>query len=438
MSRSVYVAWALWTGSVIRNDIMGNGQININDIIRIGKKLLFFYRKWSRKHQQNQHAQQQQQQPQHYQQQPNNQYQTGSPYPPVVGQANQHSNNAWNQPHQQQQSHGGYGGGGYGAHDGKPTLTTFPFHAPSLHPLLRHTTTYSLSPFANAYRIPNPCLPLALSLLGTRAFSTSLSLSRRGTSNLYDPTSSFPPPTHRRPLLPSLPTDPPPPPRRPPVKLSIFHLLPAFLRPSYKTLLRIDDDLLVHLDDDDQNYDMANAQNASYVDLRNKAIHEGDLMAKCFADSQRAYTAGDGSAAHDLSLQGKEHQRLKEQYNDQAAQWIFNENNKVQPVGSVDLHGLYVQESIEYTERAIENARNQGLSELRVIVGKGNHSPSHVAKLKPAITSLMSRQHLSAHLDPHNNGVLIVQLQQQGGGMRGGDEVVRSVGQKEDGGCMIM
>lgn len=85
-------------------------------------------------------------------------------------------------------------------------------------------------------------------------------------------------------------------------------------------------------------------------------------------------------------MQGKEHQRNKDRYNDQAAAWIFNgalrdvlgsgvpqasnesltiylpggrlfraraENNKVQPQGSIDLHGLYVQEAIEYTEKAI-------------------------------------------------------------------------------------
>jgi DNA-nicking Smr family endonuclease len=186
---------------------------------------------------------------------------------------------------------------------------------------------------------------------------------------------------------------------------------------------------------------MSNAQNAHYVELRNKAIHEGDLMAKSFADSQRAFKSGDGSSAHDLSLQGKEHQRLKDLYNDQAASWIFQENNKIQPRGSIDLHGLYVQESIEFTERCIDESRQQGLQELRVIVGKGNHSPSHVAKLKPAITSLMKRKHLTAYLDPNNQGVLIVQLQQQGNSremITEGDQLVRSIGQKEDGGCVVM
>lgn len=36
------------------------------------------------------------------------------------------------------------------------------------------------------------------------------------------------------------------------------------------------------------------------------------------------------------------------------------ENNKTQPVGSVDLHGLYVQEAIEYTERAIKVSGHPG------------------------------------------------------------------------------
>lgn len=30
------------------------------------------------------------------------------------------------------------------------------------------------------------------------------------------------------------------------------------------------------------------------------------------------------------------------------------ENNKTQPRGTIDLHGLYVQESIEFTEKAIQ------------------------------------------------------------------------------------
>lgn len=70
--------------------------------------------------------------------------------------------------------------------------------------------------------------------------------------------------------------------------LHIFHLVPPWLRPSRNVLHRLvgylDDDgnLVVDVDDDgvEQNADMANAQNAHYVELRNQAIREGDLMVR--------------------------------------------------------------------------------------------------------------------------------------------------------------
>ncbi|KAI5475122.1 S-adenosyl-L-methionine-dependent methyltransferase [Pseudohyphozyma bogoriensis] len=163
---------------------------------------------------------------------------------------------------------------------------------------------------------------------------------------------------------------------------------------------------------------MANAQNPHYLQLRNAAIREGDLMGKAFDESKRAYNGGDGARAKELSNEGHEHQREKERLNDEAALWIYTENNKRQPEGTIDLHGLYVQESIEYTEKAIESARSHSVPTLRVIVGKGNHSANHVAKIKPAIESLMQRQNLSAHLDPKNSGVLVISLQGGGGGSR--------------------
>ncbi|GAA6062328.1 hypothetical protein JCM10212_006578 [Sporobolomyces blumeae] len=544
MFRSIYRLDPLSLGPVDERDhpgraataTMTNGGINVHDLIRIGKKLFTFYRKWQKKQQQKQHQQQQQQQQQQpYSQQPYpppqqqqqfgggghgqpNAWQSQSPYPPVVGQApHGQQQPQQQQPYHPQQQH--YGGGGYGSHDGPATrkkLTSSPPPFPLPHPSLALSTltpprpslptpTFALSPFSNARRIPSTfrrasALPLALVLVPSIALSSvasvafvprlvrSFSSTRPrddDSSNrtprrpeFYDPSLSFPEPSHRRPLLPALPTDstdasprpsssssqptsttspsaPPPTPstrsprssrgpepRPPNLKLSIFDLLPSFLRPSIPTLLRIDDDLLVHFDPElaGQNYDMSNAQNKHYVELRNKAIREGDLMAKCFSDSQAAYQSGNGSAAHDLSIEGKRHQRLKDELNDEAARWIYDENNKVQPRGTIDLHGLYVHESIEFTERAIATARSQGLEELRVIVGKGNHSPAHVAKIKPAITSLMNREHLTARLDPRNQGVLVVQLQRQGGGMRG-EEVARAIDPNEgEGGgtCLVM
>jgi len=119
-----------------------------------------------------------------------------------------------------------------------------------------------------------------------------------------------------------------------------------------------------------------------------------------------------------------------------------------------DLHGLYVQEAIQQTEQAIQRAQQAGLPQLIVITGKGLHSTAHVAKIKPgplrpcsargltsaAIEDLMNKYNLSAHVDPHNPGRLIVNL--RGGGQTSGSRDMGFVDQLDQqapqGSCAIM
>lgn len=83
-----------------------------------------------------------------------------------------------------------------------------------------------------------------------------------------------------------------------------------------------------------------------------------------------------------------------------------------------------------------QDARQSGFPELRIIVGKGNHSPSHVAKIKPAVEDLMARERLTARLDPQNAGVLVVLLQGQGG--KGSREIMGDLERDEGNDCVIM
>lgn len=76
------------------------------------------------------------------------------------------------------------------------------------------------------------------------------------------------------------------------------------------------------------------------------------------------------------------------------------------------------------------------MTELRVIVGRGNHSPSHVAKIKPAIIDLMQREKLTAQLDPHNPGVLIVDLDGRAG--HGSREIIGELERDQNNDCVIM
>ncbi|WVW79636.1 hypothetical protein I302_101605 [Kwoniella bestiolae CBS 10118] len=188
-----------------------------------------------------------------------------------------------------------------------------------------------------------------------------------------------------------------------------------------------------------QNQDQINATNARYTDLRDRARREGDEAHRCFAESQSAYQSGDGARAHELSQQGKSHQRKQDELDDEASAWIFTENNKSSPPDTIDLHGLYVKEAIERVESAITTSQRGGSEELRVIVGKGIHSQGGRAKIKPAVEGLMVKYNLTAHVDPSNTGVLIVDLQGRTGGQRSRDAggLVDEL-DKGDEGCKIM
>ncbi|KAI1796405.1 DUF1771-domain-containing protein [Ganoderma leucocontextum] len=182
-----------------------------------------------------------------------------------------------------------------------------------------------------------------------------------------------------------------------------------------------------------------NQHNEHYVGLRARANAAGDEMARNFEAGHQAYESGDGARAKELSNAGKAAQREMERLNEEAAEWIFRENNTDSKPGEVDLHGLYVKEAIRFTDKSISEARARGDSQIHVIVGKGLHSANHVAKLKPAIEELIQKHGLVAELDEHNSGVLIVSLDGQATGkgrVIGAEELTRGLEKKDE--CIIM
>ncbi|MBW0501163.1 hypothetical protein O181_040878 [Austropuccinia psidii MF-1] len=187
-----------------------------------------------------------------------------------------------------------------------------------------------------------------------------------------------------------------------------------------------------------QNQNQTNSLNPHYVGLRNKALEENRLMKQKFDESKQAYTSRDGARAKVLSNEGKAHQQRRDDLNRQAAEWIFRENNRHSPSDTIDLHGLYVYESISYMEAFISEAsRARKHSILRVIVGKGNHSQNNQARLKPAIEKLVKQHSLAVSLDEQNSGVLIVEL-----GVsherRGIDRRIQDIFSKNRNSCIVM
>lgn len=116
------------------------------------------------------------------------------------------------------------------------------------------------------------------------------------------------------------------------------------------------------------------------------------------------------------------------QYNKQASEFIFRANNATGrvPDDTIDLHGQFVEEAEDILEERIRYARNHGQTHLHVIVGKGNHSPGHIQKIKPRVEQVCQELGLNYRTEP-NEGRIYVNLQggeahppQQGGGGYGG------------------
>jgi DNA-nicking Smr family endonuclease len=62
------------------------------------------------------------------------------------------------------------------------------------------------------------------------------------------------------------------------------------------------------------------------------------------------------------------HGRKMEEYNRQASEFIFRENNAPDrvPPDTIDLHGLYVEEAEDVLEKRIKYAQQQGQPHLHV------------------------------------------------------------------------
>lgn len=118
-----------------------------------------------------------------------------------------------------------------------------------------------------------------------------------------------------------------------------------------------------------------------------------------------------------MSEKSKEHAAKADQYNKQASEFIFRENNAVGKVAddTIDLHGQFVEEAEEILEQRIRYAQQHGQSHLHVIVGKGNHSPDHIQKIKPRVEQICQELGLQYYTE-HNEGRMFVNLQPGGHG----------------------
>ncbi|KAK3116256.1 hypothetical protein LTR53_003560 [Teratosphaeriaceae sp. CCFEE 6253] len=165
------------------------------------------------------------------------------------------------------------------------------------------------------------------------------------------------------------------------------------------------------------NHGPSSSAEAEYDRLRGLARQEQGQHQHFAAQASREYSSGNGGGAHAASEQSKQHAAAADRYNKQASEFIFRENNAVGKVAAdtIDLHGQYVEEAEEIVEQRIRYAQSTGQTHLHVIVGKGNHSPGHVQKIKPKVEAICQELGLQYNTE-HNEGRMYIQLQPGAGG----------------------
>ncbi|KAB5590530.1 Smr domain-containing protein C11H11,03c [Ceratobasidium theobromae] len=130
-----------------------------------------------------------------------------------------------------------------------------------------------------------------------------------------------------------------------------------------------------------------------------------------------AWKAGQKSTAKTLSERGKHFGKQVERYNERAAKEIFDSLNAIyysQPpedaLAKIDLHGLFVNEALVYTENHLERCREERITRTSIITGRGNNSKDGVAKIKPAVEGLLIREGLEGKFHWENEGCVLVEL----------------------------
>lgn len=149
-----------------------------------------------------------------------------------------------------------------------------------------------------------------------------------------------------------------------------------------------------------------------YDRLRDQARLENDKAHQASQRSQEAFHAGDHESSQKYSHESKQHYSKRDDYNRQAADYIFRENNAPGKVDqdSIDLHGLYVEEAERILEQRIRADQSRGQEHLHAIVGKGNHSTGHVQKIKPKVEELCRELGLKYRTE-ENAGRIYINLQ---------------------------
>lgn len=159
---------------------------------------------------------------------------------------------------------------------------------------------------------------------------------------------------------------------------------------------------------------LSGAENPQYVSkgaqkLRDEANDWYKKKAEFGKAAHTAYENKEGAKAHEFKEKKEEAERMMEKKNQQAAEMIFKQRNQGKGDLYMDLHGLFVQEAVDFTEKRLQKVRNSKKgSVLEIVTGAGHHSADHKAHIKPKIIAILRNANLQ--FEEKNAGSLNVHL----------------------------
>lgn len=157
-------------------------------------------------------------------------------------------------------------------------------------------------------------------------------------------------------------------------------------------------------------FDYNHATDEKYIQLRAEAREAMDTYGSLVNSSKRAYREGEHEEAKKLSNESKEFLKRAHKCNEDAANYVFQQNNMDSSQSEIDLHGLLVTEAEWIMKRTIYMAVCDKKLFINVIVGKGLHSRNHVSKLKPAMESVCLEYNIPYFIKHTNTGVMHIEL----------------------------
>ncbi|EIN11397.1 hypothetical protein PUNSTDRAFT_118810 [Punctularia strigosozonata HHB-11173 SS5] len=265
--------------------------------------------------------------------------------------------------------------------------TSFPFHEPA-----REQTPTSIPPERELPEIPGitPPLPLPKSASPAPTSGTPPPASEAGPSSSRW---SQPPPRYQSMALDNVVTDP----------------YSPVLQPLGKDTM----EEAKALSDDGMSV-ISGASRNSIIDradaLRQQADEAEEERTSLAQARYKAEAEGRHWEALMLKLKHDEVEQRVKKLHERAARRYFRAHNLRGTPQVIDVHRLKVPEAVKRTELALRSAYEGGASELRVIVGRGNHSVGKIPVLKTAILGHLQKLRIPVNVNQFNPGELMIPM----------------------------